>query len=327
MILVNGCSHTHGNINAIEGKYIDKTWGFQVGKHLNDDVTNIAKSGIGEEYILKSTIDWIIQHGNPDLVIILWPSTFRFEFPENYDNFYNNPFGLTKYKDGTLNQEIDYKALRSNEKEFVVSSNSKYIQFTTDFFSKRIDDRGGWTKAKLKSDPTSPFALFYSAFNSLNAGESSKNWFIEKKIFHMIALTSFLRSKNIKYYWADVGNVFQFNLFTYTDMEINKEHQFLPNTQIETFSAMNGYIPGFKKRTSNGAPYIDNHFELDWHEWFGKEFANFIITGKSIVVQKNIDKFYDEYLKAVDDPNRDPPEWFINKITKAFDYDAEFIYD
>ena len=37
-------AHLHMAIlNAIEGNYLDQTWGFQVGKHLNDDVTSIAK--------------------------------------------------------------------------------------------------------------------------------------------------------------------------------------------------------------------------------------------------------------------------------------------
>ena len=54
-----------------------------------------------------------------------------------------------------------------------------------------------------------------------------------------------------------------------------------------------------KKNSKNsGAKYTDAHYQLDWHEWFGKEFANFIKTGKNITNKRNFDKMKDEFFKS-----------------------------
>ena len=59
---------------------------------------------------------------------------------------------------------------------------------------------------------------------------------------------------------------------------------------------------------------MDSHYLLDWHEWFGKEFANFIKTGKVDEDKRDYGRMYDEYLKALEDPLRHPPSNFLEKI-------------
>ena len=43
-------------------------------------------------------MDWILRYGNPDMVLIAWPTTCRFEWPEEYRKHHSADFGFTKYK-------------------------------------------------------------------------------------------------------------------------------------------------------------------------------------------------------------------------------------
>ena len=364
MILVNGCSLTHGNINAIEGNYLDQTWGFQVGKHLNDDVTSIAKSGMGCQYIVKRTMDWILRYGNPDLVLIAWPTTCRFEWPEEYRKHHSADFGFTKYKNGTTNKDWNITELQSNIDEFDLFSESKFITFSFGdlyWVKNRFDKKGlpgltntwqeAW-KAKNKDDPKAAIVEFF--YNYKHTGNAVR-WFIENKIYNMILLKNFLEVRNIKYYWSDWDNVIDLTKhsvegipykqdiypamndgyiweISYLKKDLNIDNWFVQDS-LTHFSRVNGFLPGWIKRTvkNSDAKYTDAHYQLDWHEWFGKEFANFIKTGKNITNKRNFDKMHDEFLKAKADPDRDPPDNFMEDVakceSKAVNAEETFVYD
>ena len=68
-LLINGCSFaTYWNPSV------------EFVKNLNcDSVTNIAKVGTGSQRVLRSTIEWIAQKGNPEFVIVAIPLHSRWE--------------------------------------------------------------------------------------------------------------------------------------------------------------------------------------------------------------------------------------------------------
>ena len=390
MILANGCSLTHGNLNAIEDNFLGETWPFQLGKHLNMDVTNIAMSGAGADYILKKTISWILKNGNPDMVLIGWPSAFRFEVPSQkriarkYD-------GLTRYKDGTYNLnwkdsfrpafgcklETENRVHELDRFGGIIESEYLHFKFNMidekknkyNFKLQQFSDRDKhlmWGKAIEEYDYTI-FAL----------------WLAETKLYAMISLESFLKTRNIKYYWFDwcstVTNEHTDGVIFWNGIssregfnedgksrELSKEFSYKAHKEslsydtkfiraqcvsdaIGFWSSVNGYLPGWRWRergkdkvkqdeignVKNG--YMDAHYLLDWHEWFGKEFANFIKTGKNVFDKRDYGRMYDEYLKALEDPARHPPSNFLERIkkTEAYegrevvieDYHDNFVYD
>ena len=213
MILVNGCSHTHGNNNAIEGNYLDQTWGFQVGKHLNMDVTNIAQNGVGCEYIVRTTMQWIMKHGNPDMVLIGWPYHNRFEYPLSYREYFSTEhFGLTKYTNGKVKYPNDKEVgVGGYGYPFVPWLSSNYVNGLQLIGSKNQhteEDEKIWggalgiMYAKKEQDNKSLYTHLYKFFTEkLEVDANTMRWFIEKKLYHMVLLAGWLKSRNIKYYW------------------------------------------------------------------------------------------------------------------------------
>lgn len=407
MILVNGCSYTHGNLNAIDDNFLGETWGFQVGKHLNMNVTNIAMSGSGPDYVLRKTINWILKNGNPDMVLIGWPNAFRFEFPSEkrwLSKTYKHrqvPYdGLTRYTDGTYN--LNWKdSFNSQFKQPYDANKSFYskndiengIDTTHRFGGLHISKCLHFKVNKINEDKFnlktkrlmgSPVEDEWGKVIELYDYTIFALWLAEKKLFAMITLESFLKSRNIKYYWFDWCNTVTNE---YTDgillqgpaqrkqsfnqigeLETHPEHsieisykahkeclsfntKFLRKQNITDgvgfWSNVNGYLPGWRWREQTvdaaknliGAErYLDTHYLLDWHEWFGKEFANFIKTGKDVTNKRDYDKMYDEYLKAIEDPTRHPPSNFLEKIKNyekgeskkevvIEDHHDDFVYD
>lgn len=79
MILVNGCSRTHGTWYCINNN-VDP-WPAVLGKQLEEEVINIAECGSSISSVVKSTVDWIETNKKPDLVICAFPEIGRFEIP------------------------------------------------------------------------------------------------------------------------------------------------------------------------------------------------------------------------------------------------------
>lgn len=80
MILVNGCSRTHGTWYCVENG-IDP-WPAVLGKSLGEEVINIAESGSSISSVVKTTISWLENNSQkPDMVLCAWPQVARFEIP------------------------------------------------------------------------------------------------------------------------------------------------------------------------------------------------------------------------------------------------------
>jgi hypothetical protein len=71
MILVNGCSFTTGEESSI-------AW-----PDLIPNTVNIAQPGASNDYILRSTVDYVDAH-KVDYVIIAWTSPNRIELPNKH---------------------------------------------------------------------------------------------------------------------------------------------------------------------------------------------------------------------------------------------------
>lgn len=93
MILVNGCSHTHGTNHAELKNYKDKLWPNIAGEIIGDtDVINLAKGGDSAMCIADSTIHWLETNTiKPDMVIIQWTYHQRFELPY-HRKYADDPF-------------------------------------------------------------------------------------------------------------------------------------------------------------------------------------------------------------------------------------------
>ena len=72
MILVNGCSFTSGDESSI-------AW-----PSLISDTVNIAQSGASNDYILRSTVEYVESHNNVETVIIAWTSPHRIEIGKKH---------------------------------------------------------------------------------------------------------------------------------------------------------------------------------------------------------------------------------------------------
>lgn len=78
MIYVNGCSYTSGTKYSIsKSRY---AWPYRLGKLLGKEVFNRALEGGSNDRILRTTIQDVIEM-NPEMVIIQWSGSERFETP------------------------------------------------------------------------------------------------------------------------------------------------------------------------------------------------------------------------------------------------------
>jgi len=93
MILVNGCSHTHGTKHADIKNYKDKLWPNIAGEIIGDtNIINLAKGGDSAMCIADSTIHWLETNTiKPDMVIIQWTYHQRFELPY-HRRYADDPF-------------------------------------------------------------------------------------------------------------------------------------------------------------------------------------------------------------------------------------------
>jgi hypothetical protein len=89
IMLFNGCSHTAGSEMEYTHQPLcyEKSWGKFLSKMTGDEYVNIAKPGSSNEYIFRTTQDWIIEnvlinksHKIEDLhVIVMWSGFDRKE--------------------------------------------------------------------------------------------------------------------------------------------------------------------------------------------------------------------------------------------------------
>lgn len=82
MILINGCSHTHGTI--LLQRRNEKPWSYHLSKLCNKKVVNIAESGSNWHSIVISTIEWVEKNDEkPEMIICAFPEFTRLSMPAN----------------------------------------------------------------------------------------------------------------------------------------------------------------------------------------------------------------------------------------------------
>lgn len=101
----------------------DGAWPYTLGRLFDQEIINDGKEGIGNEYIIRKTIQAVVEH-KPDLVVVAWTSCARVEFADElgiYDiwpgcsskKFQKNQYGyrqeLIKYVTKHNNDEHEYR--------------------------------------------------------------------------------------------------------------------------------------------------------------------------------------------------------------------------
>ena len=117
-LFVNGCSHTAGTIEALDGDFT-QTWP-NVLKRIGYDVKDISFKGCSNDRILRSTVD-VILRDEYDFVIIQWTFPERFETPSPQNRAFKQHIphaALNKY-DGNPHleffKEYYYKSTETQE--------------------------------------------------------------------------------------------------------------------------------------------------------------------------------------------------------------------
>lgn len=121
-MLFNGCSHTAGSEIEYQFQSIcyEKSWGKWLCDMTNEDYINIARPGAGNEYIFRTTQDWIIKnvflnklYNKKDLhIIVMWSGFDRQEvyFPDTNNSDNVNPHSDPKLH--TTSMQFEVKALQ-----------------------------------------------------------------------------------------------------------------------------------------------------------------------------------------------------------------------
>jgi len=118
VMLINGCSHTAGS--EIDFQYqpicYEKSWGRWLTDLSGDEYINISMPGAGNEYIRRTTQDWIIEnvflnklYNKEDLhVIVMWSGFDRKEvyYPDSNQTDNVNPISDPKLHTKTMQYEI-----------------------------------------------------------------------------------------------------------------------------------------------------------------------------------------------------------------------------
>jgi len=117
-IFVNGCSHTSGTREALDGDF-SKTWP-NVLKTFGYDVTDKSLKGCSNDRILRSTTDDILKE-HYDRVIIQWTFSERFETPLHNANTFKQhlPWAISSNPENPHNSFYDvfYKRDSSSVRE------------------------------------------------------------------------------------------------------------------------------------------------------------------------------------------------------------------
>lgn len=91
MILINGCSHTHGTEWLLKNK--QKNWPTLFSELSGLEVTNIAMAGSSWHSISYTTVEWLEKNDKPDAVICAFPEIWRLSFPSSERHNYETSFG------------------------------------------------------------------------------------------------------------------------------------------------------------------------------------------------------------------------------------------
>jgi hypothetical protein len=134
-MFINGCSHTAGC--EIDGTYEsvynrENAFGAQIAKRLNITFTNNAMNGASNDYIMRTTVHWILD--NPDLAketlfFINWTSAERAEYFHDDKKFSQSLWWNVPYVPDTEVGHMSHAYFSGVPKEY--GKNAKIISSNT----------------------------------------------------------------------------------------------------------------------------------------------------------------------------------------------------
>ncbi len=188
IMLVNGCSHTAGSEIEYNNQSMcyEKAWGKWLCNMTGQDYINISRPGAGNEYIRRTTQDWIIEnvflnklYTKEDLeVIVMWSGFDRQEVFFQDSNIMDNvnPSSDTKLHKSKMNLEIkrlkeviiyfhDY--LYSNLKNLTTINNLLYFLNTHNIKYTFLNGLNTFITLDELNENYQKHVLYQSYYNSL----------------------------------------------------------------------------------------------------------------------------------------------------------------
>ena len=121
--------------SVINGRQITKTWPEFLADKLDGkwDVRNLARSGVGNDWIVTTFFKYIAENGNPDLVCILWTKSSRFNLATHEDGQgvsvdpYKNTFIKGYWGDGWIKDFSNSYCKNYYPAEYFIKSIDGYL--------------------------------------------------------------------------------------------------------------------------------------------------------------------------------------------------------
>jgi len=314
VILVNGCSHTHGTNHAIEKGYFDKLWPNVAGEMLGDtNVVNLAKGGDDATCITDSTIHWLeTSTVKPDMVIVQWTYSDRFSIP------YHRKYADDPFRDGAtadalkLNQKAphsdSYVFLQQFPREGPVKLTSTGIYLERDdetSMLKKVPEKLNHLglhfpnllfKAGFKQD-IHPYFLqedenpevqdlidFYKRYvdyrEALCNLPTHEEYCREAWARAQNHLASYLEAHGIPYYWWNSDCWYKPEMLDYFYLKPKFGHEMFGNImRIDPWLEKQGIMANGDIVDHSDVMYVDDHRGEDGHRYIGEMVANFILHG------------------------------------------------
>lgn len=269
IIYTNGCSHSAGTALSMPDKNF--TWPNQIAKHYNAKLIDRSRAGGSNEKIVRETINDIIRFSKlgdlPDLVILQWTDTSRFETPTHYINNKNNK--LTYSWDGWLQH-------RPASNTTTVPWLKKYLSYIDDLDEKYYDYLA------------ESFYEFYR-FNHRGSLNCDYDLLVDDRLFDKycsqilstnLTLKSLgIRVVNMAFFRFIKKNSISEHIRANTEWVIDPYYGMNQSFMQNGFKTCNILMPGTKN-------YIDGHFMADAHTKLKEWLVDYIENG--YVVYENI---------------------------------------
>jgi hypothetical protein len=225
-MLINGCSHTAGS--EIDYEYqpmcYEKAWGKWLTDISGDEYVNISFPGAGNEYIGRTTKDWIIKnvflnklHNKEDLhVIVMWSGFDRKEvfYPDSNRTDNVNPISDPKLHTKTMQYETKrlqevmvyfHDVLHSNLKNIMILNDLLYFLNTYEIKYTFLNGLSPFiTLEELNNEYTyhDLYQSYYNnlwVFNKINKGKHLGIFNKEETFYHHL-------NDNTNFKWSKFSN-------------------------------------------------------------------------------------------------------------------------
>ena len=313
MILVNGCSHTHGTAHANDYNYKDKLWPNIAGEIIGDtDVINLAKGGDSNMCIADSTIHWLETNIiKPEMVIIQWTYQQRFELPY-HRKYADDPFRdwgtaeplvngeqppnsdswvfLAQYPREGINWLTSTGIFLTNDENDTLQKNDTQINHLGLSFPEVLFNAG------FKQD-IHPYFLgkdddpriqniidYYKRYVDYREAvcnlPTHREYTIHKWATAQNWLASYLEANDIPYYWWGVDSWHQSEMADVLYLKPKYGNEMFGNiNRIDHWLERQGIIANGDIIEYAARKFVDDHRGEDGHKYIGEMVGNFIKHG------------------------------------------------